>query len=301
MKQAETVSEFYKRLPNHAPVNVPLNNAGIGHINVFTRESCAEVSPYSRRDFYKISLIIGKGKIYYADKWIQIDKPALLFSNPVVPYSWEAESEDQSGWYCLFTEDFIQHSERMNSLLDSPLFKIGCNPIFFPDDAQLKEISAIYIKMQAEMLSNYPHKYDILRSYLHLIIHEAMKNNSVTNFHTYTNASSRVSALFLELLERQFPIDSLSLKLKLKNPADYANSLSIHINHLNRSVKEITGKTTSAHIAERIVKEAKTLLQYTDWNIADIGYSLGFEYPSYFTLFFKKHTGLAPTQLRITV
>jgi len=298
MKQAESVSDFYKRLPSHAPTRVPLNNAGIGHINVFSRETCAVISPYSRRDFYKVSLIIGKGRIYYADKWIQIDQPALLFSNPVVPYSWEAESEQQSGWYCLFTEDFIQHSERINSLQDSPLFKIGCNPIFFPDEAQLKELSAIYMKMQSEMCSTYPHKYDVLRSYLHLLIHVAMKNNPTTNFQTYTNGSSRVSALFLELLERQFPIDSPALILKLKNPADYATALSIHINHLNRSVKEVTGKTTTAHIAARIIKEAKALLQHTDWNIADIAYSLGFEYPSYFTLFFKKHTGLTPTQLR---
>lgn len=298
MKQAESISDFYNRLPGHAPTDVPFDNAGIGHFNVFNRESCSVVSPYSRRDFYKVSLIIGKGKICYADKWVQIDGQALLFSNPLVPYSWEAESEHQSGWYCLFTEDFIQHSERVNNLRDSPLFKIGSNPIFFPDETQLNELSAIFRKMQAEMCSTYPHKYDILRSYLHLIIHEAMKNNTAGNFHSYVNAASRVSSLFLELLERQFPIDSPTLVLKLKNPADYAASLSVHINHLNRSVKEVTGKTTTSHIASRIIREAKALLQHTDWNISAIAYSLGFEYPSYFTLFFKKHTGMAPTQLR---
>ena len=298
MKQTESVSDFYNRLLSHAPTDVPLYNACIGHINVFSRETCAVVSPYSRRDFYKVSLIIGKGKLYYAERWIQIDRPAILFSNPIVPYSWEAESEQQSGWYCLFTEDFIQHSERVNNLKDSPLFRLGCNPIFFPDEVQLNELSVIFQKMQAEMYSVYPQKYDVLRSYLHLLIHEAMKNSPTTNFHTYANASSRVSALFLELLERQFPIDSPALVLKLKNPADYANALSVHINHLNRSVKEVTGKTTTAHIAARIIKEAKALLQYTDWNISNIAYSLGFGYPSYFTLFFKKNTGLAPTQLR---
>ncbi|MDR7132018.1 AraC-like DNA-binding protein [Algoriphagus sp. 4150] len=301
MKQAESVSDFYNRLPSHAPTDIPLDNAGIGHINVFSRETCAVVTPYSRRDFYKVSLIIGKGKIYYADKWIQIDRPALLFSNPIVPYSWEAESEQQSGWYCLFTEDFIQHSERVSNLRDSPLFRIGLTPIFFPDKTQLNEISSIFLKMQDEIRSTYQHKYDVLRSYLHLLIHEAMKNNPATNFHSYTNASSRVSSLFLELLERQFPIDSPALVLTLKKPADYASALSIHINHLNRSVKEVTGKTTTSHIAARIIKEAKALLQHTDWNISDIAYSLGFEYPSYFTLFLKKHTGLAPTQFRQAV
>ena len=301
MNRAETIGDFYNRLPSHLPATSSSDKSDIGHINVFQRESCAVASPYNRRDFYKVSLIIGKGKICYADKWIEIDRPALLFSNPVVPYSWEAASAVQSGWYCLFTEDFIQHSERIHNLKDSPLFSIGANPVLFPSELQVLEISAIFQKMHLEISSNYVHKYDVLRSYLHLLIHEAMKNNPATSFQTYAKASSRVSALFLELLERQFPIDSPTLILKLKNPGDYANALSVHVNHLNRSVKEITGKTTTAHLSARIVKEARALLQHTNWSISQIAYCLGFEYPSYFTIFFKKHTGISPSQIRDTV
>jgi len=84
----------------------------------------------------------------------------------------------------------------------------------------------------------------------------------------------------------------------LKSPADYAHALSVHINHLNRSVKEATGKTTSTHIANRVAQEAKALLLHTNWNVSDIAYSLGFEYPSYFTNFFKKQTGMSPNQVR---
>ena len=138
--------------------------------------------PIQRRDFYKVSLIIGRGKFYYADRSVQIDRPAMLLSNPIVPYSWEPESTDQSGWYCLFTEGFIQHSERVDSLRDSPLFKIGSNPIFFPDQMQLEEISVIFRKMMAEIGCGYPHKYDVLRSYLHLLIHQAMKANPAQDF-----------------------------------------------------------------------------------------------------------------------
>lgn len=298
MKQAESVSEFYKRLPGHAPEDIPLNKAGMGHINIFSRETCSVVTPYSRRDFYKVSLIIGTGNLYYADKWVKIDRPAMLFSNPVVPYSWEAGSEKQSGWYCLFTEAFIQHSERVGSLQESPLFKIGSNPVFFPDNVQLEEISDIFRKMIAEINSGYTQKYDVLRSYLHLLIHLAMKANPAENFHAYTSASSRIAALFMELLERQFPIDSPALILRLRRPAEYAKALSVHVNHLNRSVREVTGKSTSEHIAARIAQEASALLTHTDWNVSEIAYSLGFDYPSYFTLFFKKHTGIAPSQLR---
>ncbi|RYY07914.1 MAG: AraC family transcriptional regulator, partial [Cytophagaceae bacterium] len=66
----------------------------------------------------------------------------------------------------------------------------------------------------------------------------------------------------------------------------------------NRAVRELTGKTTGLHIAERIVAEAKALLLHTNWSTAEIAYGLGFEYPTYFNNLFKKHTGTTPTALR---
>ncbi|MEJ7664064.1 MAG: helix-turn-helix domain-containing protein [Hymenobacter sp.] len=105
-------------------------------------------------------------------------------------------------------------------------------------------------------------------------------------------------ALFLELLERQFPLDSPARPLRLRTASDYAACLSVHVNYLNRTVRTLTGKPTTAHIAERILGEAKVLLRHTTWPVADIAHGLGFAYPTYFNNFFKQHTGLTPTALR---
>ncbi|WP_313790125.1 helix-turn-helix domain-containing protein [Flagellimonas olearia] len=102
----------------------------------------------------------------------------------------------------------------------------------------------------------------------------------------------------MELLERQFPIESPDRPLQLRSAKDYAKQLSVHVNYLNRAVKEVTGKSTTGHISDRITLEAKSILQHTDWNISEVAYALGFEYPTYFNNFFKKHTGATPTSLR---
>ncbi|MGK6340662.1 helix-turn-helix domain-containing protein [Chryseobacterium sp. DT-3] len=300
MESKETINGFYLR---NASMERPdaFATPVVGHFNVFSRESCALISPYSRRDYYKISLIIGKGKLHYADKWIDVDRPALLFSNPVVPYSWETDDEDQKGWFCLFTDQFLQNGIRFGNLLDSQLFKIGGTPVFFVDEEQQKTISDLFTKMMAEIETEYMHKYDMLRACLHLLIHETMKMQPAESFEPYQNASQRVASLFMELLERQFPIDSPEACLKLKTPNDYAQSLSIHVNSLNRAVKEMTGKTTSQQIALRVVQEANALLKHTDWNISEIAYGLGFEEPAYFTNFFKKQTGVAPNAVRTEI
>ncbi|MEJ5106742.1 helix-turn-helix domain-containing protein [Chryseobacterium sp. MYb328] len=300
MESNESIKGFYERnAPNLGPQCLGPNN--LGHFNVFSREYCSPLTPYSRRDYYKISLIIGKGKLHYADKWIYVDRPALLFSNPIVPYSWEAEDDDQKGWFCLFTESFLQNGSRLGNLQDSPLFKIGGTPVFFVEEKQQEVLSDLYIKMMNEIESDYVHKYDILRAYLHLMIHETMRMHPAETFEPYQNASQKIASLFMELLERQFPIDSPEAFLKLKTPNDYAQSLSIHVNSLNRSVKEITGKTTSQQITARVIQEANALLTHTDWNVSEIAYGLGFEEPAYFTNYFKKQTGITPNALRLSI
>src|SRR4030095_10793138 len=110
---------------------------------------------------------------------------------------------------------------------------------------------------------------------------------------------ARITSVFLELLERQFPIESTDRPLHLRTAQDYAKSLKIHVSHLNRALKEVTGKPTTVHISDRVISEAKALLQHTDWNISDIAYALGFEYATYFNNFFKRLTGTNPKALRM--
>lgn len=152
--------------------------------------------------------------------------------------------------------------------------------------------------MIAEQLTNYPYKDDLIRNYVGLIIHEALKIQPTEGFHDIKNAHMRLTNVFLELLERQFPIESIKQRLRIKTAQDFAQNLSVHVNYLNRAVKEITGKSTTTHIAERIITEAKALLQHTNWTISEVAYALGFEYPTYFNNFFKKMTGTTPNLAR---
>ena len=253
---------------------------------------------YSRKDFYKICLTTGKSIIHYADKSFDAEGTVLFFGNPHIPYSWETVSTTYVGYTCLFSEDFLQLSERSESLLQSPLFNIGGTPILNITNQQRAFLNSIFQKMMEEQQAHYAFKDDLIRNYIHLIIHEALKMQPSENYTVTKNAASRLTNVFLELLERQFPVESAERPLQLKSAQDYAKSLNVHVNYLNRSVKEVSGKPTTAHISERIISEAKALLQHTDWNIADIAYALGFEYPTYFNNFFKRVTGTNPKSLR---
>ena len=255
---------------------------------------------YNRKDFYKISLNTGQYIFHYADRSFEIDEAILFFGNPRIPYSCEVISQENGCYACLFTEEFLKLSERSESILQSPLFKIGGTPILSLNKDQKGVVAEIFKKMIAEQDSDYAFKDELIRNYIGLIIHEALKMQPSENNTQQKNAAVRVTSVFLELLERQFPIERIDRPLELKTAKDFAKSLSLHVNYLNSALKEVTGKPTTEHIAERIISEAKALLQHTDWNIADIAYSLGFEYPSYFNNFFKKRTGYVPKSVRAT-
>ena len=104
--------------------------------------------------------------------------------------------------------------------------------------------------------------------------------------------------MFLELLERQFPIDEDHEALDLRSASDFAKQLNVHVNHLNRAVKETTDKTTSQIIGERILRESKILLKHSPWNVSEIAYALGFTETTHFNNFFKKHVQLSPLKFR---
>jgi AraC family transcriptional activator of pobA len=275
------------------------NELKLKGFNVFQIEDDSQATRfYSRKDFYKICLTTGKSIIHYADRSFEAEGTVLFFGNPHVPYSWETISTTYVGYTVLFSDEFLNVSGRADILQQSPFFKVGGTPILKIEEHQREFLNALFQKMIQEQNSGYTYKDDLIRNYISLILHEAMKLQPSDNFDQHKNAASRITSVFFELLERQFPIESADKPLKLKTAQDFAQNLALHTNYLNRAVKEVTGKPTTTHITDRIISEAKALLQHTDWNIADIGYALGFEYPSYFNNYFKRMTGTNPRSLR---
>ncbi len=297
MEKIETLEEFYKRKFDWMPDTI---RNEIGHFNVFKHEppepGKTTPLPYKRRDFYKVMLVIGDIKMNYADKVVSVKKQALFFSNPQIPYNCEDLEKIQAGYYCIFNQHFFH---KFGDLNQYSVFQSTGNHVFDLSDEQVELITVIYKKMFEEIKSDYIHKYDVLRNLVFELLHFAMKIQPSAKFDKQPiNASQRISTLFLELLERQFPIDENHQTVSLRAASDYANQLNIHVNHLNRAVKETTQKTTSQIIAERILQEAKILLKHSAWSVSEIAFALGFTEVTHFNNFFKKHLQLSPLKFR---
>ncbi|MBE7175939.1 MAG: helix-turn-helix transcriptional regulator [Mucilaginibacter polytrichastri] len=304
-----SLDEFYEHIATITGRNIhsllpPGINKEIGHFNVFDiadtiRESRRRSEmPYNRRAYYKISLIRGRARSEYADKVIEIGQNALLFATPKVPYHWTPLDDDLHGHFCVFTDEFLVRNKSGVVLDELPIFQSGGFPVFLISNEEAEEIAQIFSKMRKELSSDYVFKYDLIRNYVLELIHYGQKLQPATAQHPAQSASARVISLFIELLERQFPVESPGQKLALRTAKDYADRLAVHVNHLNKVLKENTGRTTTDIISSRILQEAKILLRQTDWSVSEIAYCLGFEEVAHFSNFFKKQTTLAPVSFR---
>ncbi|NML38070.1 helix-turn-helix transcriptional regulator [Chitinophaga sp. G-6-1-13] len=292
-----TLEDFYRETERQQPADA---HKEIGHFNVFDTAEVNKqnVMPYNRRTYYKISLIRGKNRAEYADKVIDIEKNALLFATPRIPYNWVPLDAQQDGCFCIFNDEFLTRHKSGVILEELPIYRPGGVPVFQVSDEEATEILAIFKKMQKELASDYLYKYDLLRNYVMELIHYGQKLQPVSILNPSHNAAARVSSLFMELLERQFPVASPQHRIGLRTAKDYAGQLAVHVNHLNKVLKDQTGKTTTELISNRILQEAKILLKQTDWSISEIAYSLGFEELAHFSNFFRKQTSLAPNTFR---
>ena len=253
---------------------------------------------YSRKSFYTATLLQGRYNLIFEDKNIELLGNSLLFTTSKIPFGIGALDGTYNGISCVFKEEFITKNNSGYRLLEFPIYKPGRQHIYSLTDNQTEKFIEIYNKIFDEKLSNNEYSESLQRTYLLELIFNAQKLDPVNSYIKINNTTEEIACSFIRLLEAQFPIDAPEDTVKLKTASDFAEHLSLHPNYLNRQVKLSKGRTVSEIITARIGQEAKILLKLTNWNIAQIAYSLGFEEPSHFNSFFKKQTKVSPTDYR---
>lgn len=78
----------------------------------------------------------------------------------------------------------------------------------------------------------------------------------------------------------------------------YAHSKNMSTCWFIRSFRAVTGSTPLQYIHTIRMNNAKTLLEYTQHNITEIARLVGFDDPLHFSHFFKRHTGVSPSEYR---
>ncbi|QNL48059.1 helix-turn-helix transcriptional regulator [Olivibacter sp. SDN3] len=299
MKAAEEIIDFYKKKNLNIPSCFQWGTAHVDVMKVDTlkkRSEAISLLSFSRKNLYKIKLVQGKCKCHYADKTIEIEQYALVFVHPMVPFLLEEMQVPIKEYFCVFNDDFFSN---FGNIKTYPVFQDHQFSVLSLSEKEYLEFETILDSMKSELSSDYEYRFDAVRNHIYALIHKALKmNGGYPKTVKMNGADSRITILFEELLALQFPLHAPSDHVKLRKPKDFAEQLSISINHLNKAVKCIRNRTTSEIITDRVLQEAKILLKITDWSASEIAYALGYETPSRFTYTFHKNVGMPPLAYR---
>ncbi|MGQ8337548.1 AraC family transcriptional regulator [Sunxiuqinia sp. A32] len=87
-------------------------------------------------------------------------------------------------------------------------------------------------------------------------------------------------------------------KFAIISPEEVASRLNISYSWFRRAFKEYTGFAPAQYLSQLKIQRAKDLLDHSPLSIKQIADELNFESPDYFSVYFKRNTGLAPSQYR---
>lgn len=282
----------------------PVANYLIGHqtgFRLFTSKACSSntVISYRRRDFYKVSLLRGDYLIHYLDESIHVSGDVLSFFNPLVPYTIETVKENENAGYFIFTEEFYNDFFR-SGIASFPLFSLLSKPIFQLNTEEKQIALSLFQDIHNAYHDHYEFKKDIILGKINELLHFGNRLSPCIKKSTILTRANRIYTIFKEHLERQFPIYEGSDDTAWRRPSQYAKAMNMHVNYLNRNLKNVTGRSTRELIDERYIKEAMVMLKHTNQNISEIAYGLSFNDVSNFNHLFKKYTGNTPKKYRVS-
>lgn len=246
-----------------------------------------------RVDFYHIIYITrGSGHHYIDFNPYPYTEGSIIFISKGQVHAFD-ERFDTEGFVVLFTDEFLSRNMIHSDILSFyRLYNYHLHePIIQPEETGGDTFKIIVNEMYWEyLLSNSFAKEEILRLLLKLMLlrAERIKRTLIPkekNTEWFTTFS-----VFKNHLEKQFA--------QTRNASDYAKMMKISYKHLNEVCKSITGSTAKTFIDQFIILETKRRLAISDIPVKELTYALGFDEPTNFIKFFKKHTHQSPSQFK---
>jgi AraC-like DNA-binding protein len=222
---------------------------------------------------------------------VRLNKYDVHLSLPGHVASIEETSGQATGYYCRFNPAFLEEGYLKNNIVDDLTFInsfMSRYPVRLSAPAG-ERLSRIFSTLH-EMNRHQEKQAHLIRAYLITAVCEIKHLMDSLHLDTFPSKYFHTTAQYCDLLSKHIA-DRHDMRF-------YADRLGITPNHLNKSVRAVTGKPATAVQTEVYVQEAKRQLQQNHKRVTDIAFELGFEDLSYFSRFFKKATGYTPVAYR---
>jgi AraC family transcriptional activator of pobA len=251
--------------------------------------------PY-RSDGYIIGICTRGSAQVEVNLQIYEAKPgAMLLATPFHVLRIYNSSDDFLCRFIVFSKAFLTENSINSHFLESfSYFKSASIPVIYLTDLDAKMILDIYLLIQQKLeREEHPYRIEISRSILTTLLYEIQsfyeKQHSIIK--SKQTRKQELNVLFQELVFHHYK--------EHRNVQYYADALFVSPKHLTETIKEVTGRTAGEWIDDAVILEAKVLLRNHEISIARVAENIHFPDQSSFGKYFKKHTGIPPSDYRM--
>lgn len=241
-----------------------------------------------RHDFYQIVIV------HASQGWHEIDfakypvKGSQFFLiKPGQMHGWKLSARSK-GFVIEYTEESFNKNFVGNAKLAQHSRQI---PDHFKIPKAHRLFSPIFLEMMEQEFKAQGDNHELsLQNYLSLILLEALRLSQAADRQIAENDD--VITQFTDLVEEHFQTHH--------QVEFYSKQLGLSSKTLSAKVQKALGPSAKEYILNRCLLEAKRLLSYSELSISEIGYSLGFDDPNYFSRFLKKNMKISAGKFRQT-
>lgn len=293
----ETISQVHQALGLEKPKHPLISLVRIGH-------KLTEIDVENLRYSFNLYQVSLKGNCpftisNYGRQSYDFQEGTMVFiaPNQVLEFEKNAEMASDDGWTLIIHPDFIRKSELGKNIEQYSFFDYATNEALHLSFDEQQTVTDIAEKVEREYNSNIDaHSQTLMVSNIELLLNYCTRFYD-RQFYTRSHASKDTVAKFEALLKSYYASDKPS-ELGVPTVQYCGDVLHLSPKYLSDLLRKETGQSTQDHIHEFVIERAKNLLLNSNTGVSEIAYSLGFEYPQYFSKIFKKKTQFSPSEFR---
>lgn len=249
-----------------------------------------------RQNYFEINLEITKGCNSLVD---QFELPAITNRLTLIsPYRLQTmgspEEVEQAckGYGIFFKQDFIDADPANTHFLkDFPFFSHLNSPAISLSKEEASLLTDIIRKIKYEYDTRSAFSNEIIKNYLNILFLKARElYSSPSSTLKNTGRKQQIYDEFTWLVQQHF--------LELTSVRSYADKMHLTPKHLSETIKDVSGQGALEIIHQTQLNHAKALLKQTPKSVSEVAYALNFDNPEYFSVFFKRLSGVTPSQFR---
>jgi AraC-type DNA-binding domain-containing proteins len=205
--------------------------------------------------------------------------------------------EDMMGWGLFFHPDLLRGTSLSQKMNDYTFFSYETSEALHLSDKEKQILYDCVMKIENELQENIDnHSQTLIVSNIELLLNYCARYYS-RQFITRKNSNTNTISQIEKLLKEYFKSDKLK-ENGLPTVKYLADNVHLSASYLSDLLKKETGMNAQDQIHYHLIEEAKNILLNTDNSVSEIAFSLGFEYPQYFSKLFKQKTGHTPIEYR---